>query len=145
MISSKTNSQNSQVDEMFSVGAHFGYDRSRRHPSTSPYIFGKKNNIEIFDLEKVDTKLNEALDFIKQIGSEGKQILFVSGKNEAIKIVREGAKLTCLMLQDDGSRYFTNFDHPKKNFILPDLVSQNQKVTGKIQKREHRLSKKNNF
>ena len=31
------------IDEMFKVGAHYGYSKSRRHPTVSPYIFGAKN------------------------------------------------------------------------------------------------------
>jgi small subunit ribosomal protein S2 len=92
MIFNKTTANNSQIDEMFQVGAHFGFDRSRRHPSTKQYIFGKKENIEIFDLEKVDEKLTQVLEFVKKTASEGKQILFVGGKKEAVKIVRDGAE-----------------------------------------------------
>jgi len=80
-ISLKTD--NSAVDALFSVGAHFGFVKSRRHPSTKPYIFGVKNKIEIFDLEKVNEALNKALDFVQDLGSKNSKILFISGKNEA--------------------------------------------------------------
>ena len=42
------------IDRMFAVGAHFGYSKSRRHPSVKPYIFGMKNWVEIIDLEKTN-------------------------------------------------------------------------------------------
>jgi small subunit ribosomal protein S2 len=80
------------IDSLFSVGAHFGYAKARRHPSAAKYIFGAKNGIEIFDLEKTSPLLEEALTFIESIAQQGKQVLFVSGKREAIRPVREWAE-----------------------------------------------------
>ena len=80
------------VESMFSVGAHFGYSKSRRHPSTAPYIFGVKNTIEIFDLEKTSKMLEAAKAFAEKVGSEGKQILFVSGKREAVRLIKDAAE-----------------------------------------------------
>ncbi|MEK7607597.1 MAG: 30S ribosomal protein S2 [Patescibacteria group bacterium] len=81
----------STIDTMFQVGAHFGQNRARRHPSTKPYIFGIKNNIEIFDLEKTETALSRAKSFIASIGASGRQALFVAGKSEAISAVKAAA------------------------------------------------------
>jgi small subunit ribosomal protein S2 len=81
------------IDRMFAVGAHYGYSKSRRHPSVKPYIFGVKNWVEIIDLEKTNDLLESAKEFAKQLGSESKKILFVGGKNEAKKAVEEGANL----------------------------------------------------
>jgi small subunit ribosomal protein S2 len=79
------------VEAMFKVGAHFGYTKSRRHPSTSNYIFGAKNRIEIFDLEKTSTLLEKAKQFVEATAAAGKQILFVSGKREAVSSLRDAA------------------------------------------------------
>jgi len=94
MILNKSNvkHEESVIDQMFQVGAHFGYERTRRHPSALPYIFGAKNKVEIFDLEKVSKKLEEALEFVNKLAGEGKQILFVAGKREAVKIVKDEAE-----------------------------------------------------
>lgn len=92
MILNKNKKINDQIDEMFSAGAHFGYDRSRRHPSTSAFIFGRKNNVEIFDLEKVAEKLAKAKEFVESITKEGKQVLFVGGKQESQSIIRDAAE-----------------------------------------------------
>lgn len=80
------------VEALFKVGAHFGYSKSRRHPSTSSFIFGIKNRIEIFDLEKTSVQLEKAKAFIEEVAAAGKQVLFVSGKREAIRIVRDYAE-----------------------------------------------------
>jgi len=80
----ETNNTNTAlVDALFTAGAHFGFVKSRRHPSTKPFIFGVKNKIEIFDLEKTSNSLNTALEFVKDLASKNGKILFVSGKSEA--------------------------------------------------------------
>ena len=70
-------------DALFSVGAHFGFVKSRRHPSAKPFIFGSKNNIEIFNLEKTSKELEKALAFVEGKGKEGVMGLWVGGKSEA--------------------------------------------------------------
>lgn len=80
------------IEAMFSVGAHYGYSKSRRHPSVKPFIFGVKNKVEIFDLEKTKELLVKAKNFVGQIAGEGKQILFVGGKNEALDSVKSTAE-----------------------------------------------------
>lgn len=79
------------VEELFKVGAHYGYSKSRRHPSVKPFMFGTKNTVEIFDLEKTSEKLEEAESFIAELGKEKKKILFISGKSELGKIIVDGA------------------------------------------------------
>ncbi len=75
------------IEALFSVGAHFGFIKSRRHPSTKPFIFGVKNKIEIFDLEKTEKSLEVALEAVKMLGEKNGVILFVGGKNEAKEAV----------------------------------------------------------
>lgn len=79
------------VEALFKAGAHFGYSKSRRHPSTAPYIFGIKNKIEIFDLEKTSSQLEDAKAFVETLGENGKQILFVAGKREAVRLIKDYA------------------------------------------------------
>jgi small subunit ribosomal protein S2 len=79
------------IERLFSVGAHFGYARSRRHPSHTPYIFGTKNRVEIFDLEKTSPLFEAAKAYAEHLGREHKVLLFVSGKNEAKKIIVQAA------------------------------------------------------
>ena len=80
------------IDSMFKAGAHFGFSRSRRHPSTNNYIFGTKNKVEIINLEKTTELLDVAKEFVKKLAAEGKTILFVGGKNEAKDAVLKSAQ-----------------------------------------------------
>src|SRR6185436_11954444 len=78
-------------DELFKSGAHFGFGKSRRHPSVRDFIFGSKNKLDIFDLEKTSVELDKALEFVKKLKEEKAVVLFVGGKNEAREIVKAGA------------------------------------------------------
>jgi len=60
------------IDKLFAAGAHFGYAPSRRHPSTSGYLFGVKGGVELFDLEQTAGLLDEARAFVKQLAAERK-------------------------------------------------------------------------
>ncbi len=80
------------IQSLFSVGAHFGYAPSRRHPSTAPYIFGAKGGTELFDLEQTATCLTSALAFVEKLAAERKVLLFVGGKAEARGSVKRTAE-----------------------------------------------------
>lgn len=86
--------EKSVIDALFAAGAHFGFVKARRHPSAKSFIFGKKNNVEIFDLEKTSKELIKTLSFIEQKGREGAPVLFVGGKSEAREaIIKAGKEL----------------------------------------------------
>ena len=80
------------VQEMYEAGAHVGYSKSRRHPSTTDFIFQSRQKKDIINLEDTAKQLTETLKFIAQIKTEGKQILFVGTKPEAKRVVREQAE-----------------------------------------------------
>ena len=118
------------VDRMFAVGALYGYSKSRRHPSVKPYIFGVINWVEIIDLEKTNDLLDSAKEFVKTLGSEGKKILFVGGKNEAKAAVEEGA--TSIDMSYVTGRWIggtvTNFSEIKKRIgKMEELSSKKDK------------------
>jgi small subunit ribosomal protein S2 len=80
------------IDKLFSVGAHFGYAPSRRHPSVAPFIFGSKGGTELFDLEKTADLLEKALGFVKSLAGDRRTILFVGGKAEARQPLKRAAE-----------------------------------------------------
>jgi small subunit ribosomal protein S2 len=83
------------IERMFKAGAHYGYSKTRRHPSLSKYIYATKNKTDIIDLEKTSVMLEHALEFIKTLGSQNKTILFVGTKPEA----REATKSVAISLE----------------------------------------------
>jgi len=92
MVTENKTKNGDMIGAMFTAGAHFGYQKSRRDASTAPYIFGVKNKVEIIDLEKTEQQLERAKEFIESIAKLGKQVLFVGGKNEAREIVKLAAE-----------------------------------------------------
>ncbi len=118
------------VDALFSVGAHFGFVKSRRHPSAKPFIFGSKNNIEIFDLEKTSKELGKALTFVEEKGKEGVMVLWVGGKSEAREAIKNAGKE--LEMPYVHGRWIggtlSNFSEIKKRIArLEDLTLQREK------------------
>ncbi|MBI3631889.1 MAG: 30S ribosomal protein S2 [Candidatus Vogelbacteria bacterium] len=117
------------VDDLFKVGAHFGYSKTRRHPSLKPYIFGSKNRMDIIDLDKTVGLLARALAFVEQISREGKQIVFVGNKKEAQKYIIDAA--TKLDMPYVANRWIggtlTNFPEIRKRQArLEDLMNKKE-------------------
>mgnify|MGYP001607057026 CR=1 FL=1 len=61
----------SNLQELFARGAHYGYSRRRRHPSVNPYLYGFKNRTAIIDLEKSLLALAQAENFLKTLAQSG--------------------------------------------------------------------------
>ncbi|MCK9345115.1 MAG: 30S ribosomal protein S2 [Candidatus Pacebacteria bacterium] len=121
---------NQLITEMFAAGAHFGYTRSRRHPSVKPFIFGTKNGIEIMDLEKTSVELEKAKEFVKTLAKGGKQILFVGTKSESKKVVEDGAASIDMpfVVERWVGGVLTNFPEIKKRVaLLEDLRAKKEK------------------
>jgi ribosomal protein S2 len=65
-MSSNTNNS-SLIERLFSVGAHFGFKKSRRHPTVTPYLYGTKEGNDIFDLEKTAELIDNAKAILKRL------------------------------------------------------------------------------
>lgn len=142
MEKNNTSSQNT-VDSLFAVGAHFGFVKSRRHPSHKPFIFGTKNKIEIFDLEKTKVSLDNALLFVKELGSRNAPILFVGGKSEAKEAIEKAG--VALNMPYVAGRWLggtlTNFTEIRKrvNKLENRLVEKEKGELAKYTKKERLL------
>lgn len=77
------------IKELLESGAHFGHQTSRWHPKMKKYIFTKRNDIHIIDLDKTVVMLDKALEFIESVVAEGGKILVVGTKKQAQDIVAE--------------------------------------------------------
>lgn len=132
-----------QIRDLFKAGAHFAFSKSRRHPTAKPFIFGIKNKVEIFDLEKTAKELEAAKEFVTAIAEKGGQILFVGSKNEAQEIVKAGALRIDMPYVSNRwvGGTLTNFTEIKKRVAkLEDLRSQRDKgELGKYTKKERLL------
>jgi len=64
------------------AGLHFGHRTEKWNSKMAPFLFGAKNGIHIFDLEKTVEYLALAKNALEKAASEGKVILLVSTKQQ---------------------------------------------------------------
>lgn len=88
---SKKKNFNIDLEEMAKAGLHFGHKISKRHPKMAPFLAGERNTIHIIDLEKTAQKLREALEFIQELISQNKILLFVGTKVQIKNLIKDVA------------------------------------------------------
>ncbi|MDD4954564.1 MAG: 30S ribosomal protein S2 [Candidatus Omnitrophica bacterium] len=79
------------IKELLESGVHFGHLSKHWNPKMKKFIFGKKKNIYIIDLEKTAEKLEEAKEYAKKVIQRGEKILFVATKKQLRDLIREQA------------------------------------------------------
>lgn len=78
--------------QMLEAGVHFGHQTRYWCPKMAPYIFGERNKIHIFNLEKTVPLMEEATNFLSSMASRNGTILFVGTKRAARDAIRESAQ-----------------------------------------------------
>ena len=78
--------------QMLEAGVHFGHQTRYWHPKMGPFIFGKRNNIHIVNLEHSLPMFNDALNYVSKLASKKGRILFVGTKRAAQDAIREDAE-----------------------------------------------------
>ena len=128
------------IERLFGTGAHFGFAKSRRHPTAAPYIFGNKQGTDIIDLETTVESLNKAKEFLKEAGKQGKIILFVGTKEETAETLKGHASAidAPIVVNRWVGGMLTNFSEIKKR--IQRLVELTQK--GESGELERKYTKK---
>src|SRR5258707_11290214 len=72
-------------------GVHFGHRTNKWDPRMKPYIFTERNGIHIIDLQQTSKLLNQAYNVIRDVASNGGNVLFVCTKGHAQETVAEEA------------------------------------------------------
>lgn len=78
--------------QLVEAGVHFGHHARRWNPQMAPYIYGKKDNVHIIDLQKTYPMLYTALSVARDVAAKGGKVLFVATKRQAQDIVKENAQ-----------------------------------------------------
>jgi small subunit ribosomal protein S2 len=122
----------SRIQEMFEVGAHYGYSRTRRHPTTKQFIYGSKNRTDIIDIEKTETQLAKAEELLKSIAATGRQVIFVGTKPELRDLVKTTAESMNMPFVDERwiGGTLTNWKQIKSRVTtLDDLSGKSEEST----------------
>lgn len=80
------------MKQLLEAGVHFGHQTKRWNPKMAKYIYAARNDIHIIDLQISVDKVEEAYAFIRQVASEGKDILFVGTKKQAQDAIQSEAE-----------------------------------------------------
>lgn len=85
-------STNVTMRDMLEAGVHFGHQTHRWNPKMRPYIFGARNGIYIINLQKTYPLFIQAINFARQVVTNGSQILFLGTKRQAQEVLEEQAR-----------------------------------------------------
>lgn len=80
------------MKQLLEAGVHFGHQTRRWNPKMKKYIFVERNGIYIIDLQKTVKKLEEAYNFMRQVGQDGGKVLFVGTKKQAQEAIKDEAE-----------------------------------------------------
>ena len=80
------------MKQLLEAGVHFGHQMRRWDPRMKPYIFTERNNIYIIDLQQTVKLIEVAYDIIREISSNGGNVLFVGTKKQAQESIKSEAE-----------------------------------------------------
>lgn len=131
-----TMSDKNLVSRLFEAGSHFGFKKSRRHPTVAPYLYTTKDGSDVIDLEKTTDSLTAAKEAIKTAGSLGKTVLFVGTKDEASRTVLAAAEQAGVPYVTNRwiGGMLTNFSEMKKRINRLEVLNQ-EKQSGELERK----------
>ena len=69
-------------------GVHFGHRTHKWNPFMKPYIFTERNGIHIINLQVTAKAMDEAYGLVRDVASQGGNILFVGTKRQAQETIQ---------------------------------------------------------
>ncbi len=134
------------IRDLLEAGVHFGHKRRRWNPKMKPYIFTRKNKVDIIDIRKTLVQLQKAYDFVRDVAARDGKILFVCTKKQGKDVVKEEAERAGVyyVVERWPGGLLTNFETIlTRIYALEDLEMAEQDGTfDKLPKKEVVLLKK---
>ena len=81
--------QSPTIQALVDAGVHFGHQRRRWNPRMGTYIYAQKDGIDVINLQKTLSLLEHAIEFVKDVASNGKRVMFVGTKKQAVNAIIE--------------------------------------------------------
>lgn len=131
-----TQSTQTLIERLFTAGAHFGFKKSRRHPTVTPYLFTSKDGNDIFDLEQSAALIEKAASVLSEAGKNGKNVVFVGTKDEVSRIVKDGAESIAMPFVTNRwiGGMITNFSEIKKRIARLESLT-NERESGELDRK----------
>ncbi len=79
------------MKQLLEAGVHFGHQSKKWNPKMKKYIFGKRNDIYIIDLQKTVELIDEAYAFVRDLVQNKGTLLYVGTKKQAADAINEEA------------------------------------------------------
>lgn len=79
------------IKSLLEAGVHFGHQTRKWDPRMAPFIYTKRNDIHIIDLQQTVKLIVKACRAMKEVVQNGGNILFVSTKKQCQEIIAENA------------------------------------------------------
>ena len=80
------------IKQLLEAGVQFGHPTRQWNPKMSKYIFCARNDTHIIDLEQTVVYVEQAYDYVRDMVSKGKTVLFVGTKKQACDAIKEEAE-----------------------------------------------------
>ena len=79
------------MKQLLEAGVQFGHPTRQWNPKMGKYIFAARNDTHIIDLEQTVVLADVAYEFVRESVSQGKTVLFVGTKKQAIEAIEQEA------------------------------------------------------
>ncbi len=79
------------MKQLLEAGVHFGHQTRRWNPKMRRFIFTERNGIHIIDLQQTVTRLDDAINFVRDTVAEGGEVLVIGTKKQARETVEAEA------------------------------------------------------
>jgi small subunit ribosomal protein S2 len=140
---------NITMKALLEAGVHFGHQTRRWNPKMSKYIFGTRSKIHIIDLQKTLKELKRNYKVIRDLASEGREVLFVGTKSQAQAPIKEEA-LRCgafFVCERWLGGTLTNFETLKKSIARYKEIDRmkEERVLNILSKKEQSRIEKERF
>jgi small subunit ribosomal protein S2 len=77
---------------LLEAGVHFGHQTRRWDPRMRPFIFTERNGIHIIDLQQTVKRLEDTINYVRDMSARGGIVLFIGTKKQAQETIEEEAR-----------------------------------------------------
>src|SRR3954447_17951336 len=116
--------------QLLKAGVHFGHQTRRWNPKMRPFIFAERNGIHIIDLAQTRSRLDAALDYVRETVARGDVVLFIGTKKQAQEPVAQEATRAGMPYVNKRwlGGMMTNFVTIRKRIGLMDQLEARQQA-----------------